>query len=44
MTEQRFRTTESDELLSIFLINTVMGARKVTKENKDSKKFSFLYK
>ena len=42
--EQRTKKIESDELLRIFPINTVVGARKVTEENKDRKKFSLLYK
>ena len=42
--EQRFQKIESEELLRIFPINMVIGARKVTEENKDRKKFSFLYK
>ena len=42
--QQRFRKIESEELLRIFPINMVIGARKVAEENKDSKKLSFLYK
>ena len=37
----RFRKTESEELLRMFPINTVIGAQKVTEENKGRKKFSF---
>ena len=42
--EQCFQKIEREELLRIFPINMVIGARKVTEENKDRKKFSFLYK
>ena len=41
MIEQRYRKIESEELLRIFPINLVIGARKVTEENKDRKNFSF---
>ena len=44
VTEQRFRKIESEELIRIFSINTVLGTREITEENKDRKKFSFLYK
>ena len=40
--EQRFRKIESEELLRIFPINMVIGARKVAEENKDRKKLSLL--
>ena len=42
--EQRIKKIESEKLFRIFPINTVVGARKVTEENKDRKKFSLLYK
>ena len=42
--DQHFTKTESEELLRIFPINTVIGAQKATEENKDRKKFSLLYK
>ena len=41
MIEQRYRKIESEELLRIFPINLVIGARKVTEENKDRKNLSF---
>ena len=44
MIKQHFRKTESEELIRIFPINKVIGTQKVTEENKDRKKFSFLYK
>ena len=42
--EQHFRNIESEDLLRIFPVNTVIYAWKVNEENKDRKKFSFLYK
>ena len=39
--EQRFRKTGSEELLRMFPINTVIGAQKITEENKGRKKSSF---
>ena len=33
--EQRFRKIENEELLRIFLVNTVIGTRKLSEENKD---------
>ena len=40
MIEQRYRKIESEELLRIFSITLVIGAQKVTEENKDRKNFS----
>ena len=42
MIEERFRKIENEELLRIFPINTVVGTRKLTEENEDKKRFSFL--
>ena len=42
--DECFRKIEIEELLIIFPINTVTGAQKLTEENKDRKRFSFLYK
>ena len=42
--EERFRKIENGELLRIFPINTVIGTRKLTEQNKDRKSFSILYK
>ena len=33
--EKRFKKIEKEELLRIFLINTVISTRKLTEENKD---------
>ena len=44
VTEQRFRKIKIEELIRIFSINTVIGTQEVTEENKDRKKFNFLYK
>ena len=44
VTEQRLRKIDSEKLLRIFPINTVIGTRKVTEENKDRKKLSFFCK
>ena len=40
--EEPFKKIENEELLRIFPINTVVGTRKFTEENKDRKRFSFL--
>ena len=41
--EKRFRKIENEELLRIFPINAVIGTQKLAEENKDRKRFSFLY-
>ena len=41
--EQRCRKIESEELIRMFPINTVIDTQKVIEENKDHKRFSFLY-
>ena len=42
--EERFIKIENEELLRIIPISTVIGTRKLTEENMDRKRFSFLYK
>ena len=42
--EEHFRKMENEESCRIFLINAVIGTQKLTEENKDRKRFSFLYK
>lgn len=42
--EERFGKIKNKKLLRIFPINTVIDIQKLTKENKDKKNFSFLYK
>ena len=44
MIEQRFKKIESEEMIRIFPVNMVIGTQKVTEENKEREKFSFLYK
>ena len=41
---ERFKKIQNEELLRIFHINTVIRTRKLTEENNDRKRFSFLYK
>ena len=41
---ERFKKIQNEELLRIFHTNTVIRTRKLTEENKDRKRFSFLYK
>ena len=42
--EEHFRKMENEESFRIFPINAVIGTQKLAEENKDRKRFSFLYK